>query len=1450
MSNIIKKPYEISLWEDVLVFKVSFYENEVVVDEKFYEGSLENFLNPNGYETNIVQYFKEKKICTIGSDVMDSPIRTIQPKLIKNTNGTSTLTFSLYQKYSDELGNFYDNPFISLLVNERKIKLRYGAIDAEDCEWYDFIVKNIEENSETNIFTYTAKDLFINELSKSGFNLVFDQELENNQGNIVELGNRILEGSDWQIPEDFSILLQQTNEEPLYSIITNREIQGINMTDTSDIITIPENSTIYGFYTPIASENPFVQFLYVESGEYKFDENYVITNSPNYYIENIQYNNGYPDFVKQNFNDYAMTVSSEYRGARLVRKNLTKYDPVLDKYVNIYEDNGREVYGYSEFEYITPISVNNFVTNPNNFDSYTGWAEGGVQSQEQTIYPELNLKTLPDISRIDNYSDNVQFGSYLTVTFNEQNQYLFNSGIKDFRSEINGFAEGESYVFRVKYGEPNENQDNIQNTNVKLFARISEYNLQNGVYTFIKDYFNFTLDGADSANYLQSISTSNYALSYSEMLNTSIGLFIYSDTLDKEIYLQDIQLFPYRLDSNNNICIPGQEISSGIKENYYYYYPSLSYTSPEEIEYIIPSENIKTVFNDQEGYQKVRSITESESNRFNLIQVLCETFECWPKFIVEHNQHTGEILLDENYRQLKWVTFQEFIASENQVGFKYGINLKSIVRTIESEDIVSKIVVKDNSNEFATDGFCSIARASENLTGENFIYDFSYYINQNLLGFNEVNNDLYMDTNGYIGYYTRLRRYNTERDQLINEQSELITSESKYNAAYQAYSLSVSTAEEQKASKEVEIQSITGFSFSEIMNARSTDEDTRAFDWKNNSEVNKLCSSILRLNSIINTQSVLRDQAEANLNRIINRQREIEERLSAIADDKLRLEVQFYKKYSRFIQEGPWISEDYIDDNLYYFDAQSTLHTSSQPKISYTINVLELSQKEEYENYVFALGDKTYIEDTEFFGWQMINGVQTPRREEIIINEITYELDSPENNIITVQNYKTQFEDLFQRISATTQTVEYSTGKYNKVSQIVNEDGTINIATLQNSIINSALILQNAKDQSVTWDESGFYTVSPSAPNEIVRIVSGGVFLSDDGGGTWNTGVTGKGINASYITSGQLDTSVIRIMNGSFPSFRWDDNGLSAFEFEIDSNTGKAKNFNFSNFIRFDQYGVYGIRGYANFDPNTPEDNKTGQEKIWNNADFALTWDGFLLKSNHGVHSGHISISSTNDFQVINSSGRDQIKIGLLSVVNDKAIYGLQIKDETGQIVLENASDGKVWIRNELKIGTEDTSTVGLGYLNLTKPGTNIHEVFHAGQDNDKQFIVYEDGTMKASGGEFTGTIHATGGTIGNLSISELENFEASVYTVSIESDSGVFFKNGSGSKILTAYLYKGGEIYADNGSFTYQWYVNGEPIAAAEGGQNKTLQVDAADLEDITQGVTYSCAISFGATA
>jgi hypothetical protein len=70
-----------------------------------------------------------------------------------------------------------------------------------------------------------------------------------------------------------------------------------------------------------------------------------------------------------------------------------------------------------------------------------------------------------------------------------------------------------------------------------------------------------------------------------------------------------------------------------IKTKYYYYKPG-SYTSIDDIEFLYvndtpSSEYIQDYYDD---FTKIRSITASESNRFNLIQDLFEIFEWWATF--------------------------------------------------------------------------------------------------------------------------------------------------------------------------------------------------------------------------------------------------------------------------------------------------------------------------------------------------------------------------------------------------------------------------------------------------------------------------------------------------------------------------------------------------------------------------------------------------------------------------------------------------------------------------------------------------------------------------------------------------------------------------------------------------------------------------------------------------
>jgi hypothetical protein len=161
--SILTKDYEISVWEDR-------WENGDLV---------------------------EKKVCTIGSNSMTSQSRAIEPVLTRNVNGTKKLSFKMYRFYRDNItGEKVDNPFAKELFNERKVKLKYDGV------WYDFVVKNVVENSSNYLYTYSLEDALVQELSKNGFNITLDDKLMNNMGDAKELGEKVLAETGWNVDSE------------------------------------------------------------------------------------------------------------------------------------------------------------------------------------------------------------------------------------------------------------------------------------------------------------------------------------------------------------------------------------------------------------------------------------------------------------------------------------------------------------------------------------------------------------------------------------------------------------------------------------------------------------------------------------------------------------------------------------------------------------------------------------------------------------------------------------------------------------------------------------------------------------------------------------------------------------------------------------------------------------------------------------------------------------------------------------------------------------------------------------------------------------------------------------------------------------------------------------------------------------------------------------------------
>ena len=443
MGEKLIKPYEISVWKDELAE----------------DGSK----------------VKEIKLAVIGSDTMTGLNRVYDPVFSKKINGEKTLSFSLRYKYFDPyIGNDgIVNPFAGLLINERKVKLHYNN------EWHEFIVKDHTESSDGLEWTYTCTDAFVLELSKNGYDLTFDAELNNNQGTARELAKKVLKNTDWRLggTDNFKQLVA----EPIYNA-TLKSVDEINIiavkvddNDEHEDTTIPgKNTPIYLFYNYVKNQSgDFVQFIINSNSRNRIvDSNNVITDTNFRITTKLTYKATSPAGF---YNGDTLIISlgnieTQFQANRLAYNQLTTYDPVMEKTVDRFEVEGTdlEVYKYSDYEYTTSNVITNFITNGNNFNyledgSLQGWNPYTDQTSGKTVH-KLELVTQPEfgvtkaladlsvLSRIEGYLK-IHFNGITTIEENEPiYNTVYNSGIENNASFINSISKGDRFVFRYRAG--------------------------------------------------------------------------------------------------------------------------------------------------------------------------------------------------------------------------------------------------------------------------------------------------------------------------------------------------------------------------------------------------------------------------------------------------------------------------------------------------------------------------------------------------------------------------------------------------------------------------------------------------------------------------------------------------------------------------------------------------------------------------------------------------------------------------------------------------------------------------------------------------------------------------------------------------------------------------------------------------------------------------------------
>ena len=739
------------------------------------------------------------------------------------------------------------------------------------------------------------------------------------------------------------------------------------------------------------------------------------------------------------------------------------------------------------------------------------------------------------------------------------------------------------------------------------------------------------------------------------------------------VLISAIQLFKTYRDTNGKIIYPDilQDSLDIQPETWYKYY------SPDDTpntEANVPS-SIKWFYRNNIPYNKVlmqplyepyalrvKNFESSKSNRFNLLQKLSEEFDCWVRFTILHEED-GSLKLDSNGLPYKYVTFHNSIGEDKQLGFTYNRNLSNIVRTLDSTQIATKLIVPANSNNYGQDGFCAIGRSTLCLTRENYLYNLNYFSQNSMIDSTQLFKDLYLKNEDSIGYYPILaknnaiiQRYSNEinsiellllkldaiktknkqfyleayaqaeelikkyaqpinilysggydcvnfrmspSDSLLNKGSAIISNSPKYSefigsgqSAFNMYKyrlLRIIGMTSTQAINEIRANTSSIYggtalqaeTYSQIRNryreyAKCITKIRNSLLWKgwtNNEALTPYfrlqldnsrnppieagwetlletanrsataygnvplfystspysynisgemyAKASITFNYSKKTMSDIFDKLIYYLNEFIlnyenytNVTTQIEKlekivetynsRIALLKEQKISTELLFNNKYQPYIREGVWNSEQYADDDLYYLNAVNVLNNSSKPKLTYTINVIDLSPLEKYRVYQFKVGDRAFIQDEEFFGGKYVDGIYVLNREQIIFNEINYNLTDPSKNTYSVKNYKSNYDTFLQQMTAQVQSMQFSKGNYDRAAKAISSSG-ITPKVLNNSLEDNITTFSNILSSSVKMGNNGLIATNPKNPCQRIELNNNGFNFSVDGGRSWTS---------------------------------------------------------------------------------------------------------------------------------------------------------------------------------------------------------------------------------------------------------------------------------------------------------------------------------------------------------
>lgn len=399
-------------------------------------------------------------------------------------------------------------------------------------------------------------------------------------------------------------------------------------------------------------------------------------------------------------------------------------------------------------------------------------------------------------------------------------------------------------------------------------------------------------------------------------------------------------------------------------------------------------------------------------------------------------------------------------------------------------------------------------------------------------------------------------------------------------------------------------------------------------------------------------------------------------------------------------------------NELLYMDAIDVAYDSSRPRYSYELSVANLPQN---VNNI-RLGQLVQINDYSV-------GL---RCETGYISTIKFDLDSPQNDDLTIQDYTTKFEDLFASITATNEAMKQNQNLYNTVAGSFAPNGAISGSVLQTALYNNELAFNYSHTRvEISPTEGIILTNLTPYDNGVygqVVLKGGGVFLSSSldaqGNHIWSEAITPTGINASLLTAGAIDTSLIRIYSGDNLSFQWNGDGLFAYKRDEEGRP------TMDAYVKYSDQGLQFIME----EPNNE-----------NNCSVHLGWEGLKL----AAQSGALTLTAQDGLQIFypeeNGTNQAALQVGRWSKNNVGAgantinYYGMRLFDTSGNETFTVDNYGNLMITGTMQSGRFASGILGYGWQ-IRNDGTAEFQDVHVRGTISASVFEYKETT--AVGGE------------------------------------------------------------------------------------------------------------------